>query len=414
MNLMLDSVQNSIREAAAHIGMSAQKLERLLTPNNIFRQRIYVSMDDGHQAEFDAFRVQHNNKLGPYKGGIRLHNHVNVHEVTALATLMSFKCALANLPYGGGKGGIIVDPTTLSKGELERLARAYVRVFFDQIGPEVDIPAPDLNTNSQTMSWMSDEYMKIAVEKDLTHKYSDSQLRATFTGKSIDDGGTYGRTEATGRGGVYILREYLKKTGKEPQNTTIAVQGIGNVGYYFALFAAEMGCKVVAISDSKSAVYSPTKTLDIRHILKHKNTHGKLEGLDQVEHISKEHLLELDVDVLVPAAFENVIGKLNMHKIKAQTILCMANGPVTEDADSYLGKKGVVIIPDILANAGGVIVSYLEWYQNMHSERWSEETVNTKLDQIISESFNKVWTRSQAEKISLKSAAFTIAIEKLL
>lgn len=413
MNLMLDSVHNSIREAALHIGMSPQRLEKVLTPNHIIDHKLYVPMDDGHQAEFDAFRVQHNNKLGPYKGGIRLHKHVNVHEVTALATLMSFKCALSNLPYGGGKGGVIVDPSTLSQGELERLSRAYVRAFADQIGPEVDIPAPDLNTNSQTMSWMSDEYAKVVKERSTIQKYSDSQLRATFTGKSIEDGGTYGRTEATGRGGVFILREYLKKIGKKPNETTVAVQGIGNVGYYFALMAAELGCRVVAISDSKSAVYSPTQTLDIRHIQKHKHTQGSLEGVEGTENISKEHLLELDVDVLVPAAFENVIGKLNMHKIKAHTILCMANGPITEEADNFLSKNRVIIIPDILANAGGVIVSYLEWYQNMHSEKWDEDTVNTKLDQIISESFNKVWARSQDEKISLKKAAFAIALEKL-
>ncbi len=411
---MLDSVQNSIREAATHIGMSAQKLEKLLTPNHIYRHRLYVSMDDGHQAEFDAFRVQHNNKLGPYKGGIRFHSHVNVHEVTALATLMSFKCALSNLPYGGGKGGIIVDPTTLSVRELELLARAYAHTYFDEIGPEIDVPAPDLNTNSQTMSWMSDEYLKIASEKGLTQKYSKSQLKATFTGKSVGDGGTYGRTEATGRGGVFILREYLKKIGKRPQDTTVAVQGIGNVGYYFALFAAELGCKVVAISDSKSAVHSPTQTLDIQHIQKHKHIHGSLQGIERVEHISKEHLLELDVDILVPAAFENVIGKLNMHKINARTILCMANGPVTEEADAYLNSNSRIIIPDILANAGGVIVSYLEWYQNMHSEKWDEETVNTKLDQIISRSFNDVWERSQVQKMSLKKAAFAIALEKLM
>jgi glutamate dehydrogenase/leucine dehydrogenase len=370
-------------------------------------------MDDGHQAEFDAYRVQHNNKLGPYKGGIRLHNHVNVHEVTALATLMSFKCALSSLPYGGGKGGVIVDPSKLSQKELEHIARAYVRAFFAHIGPELDVPAPDLNTNSQTMSWMSDEYIKMTKEKAPKTNYSDSQLRGAFTGKTIEDGGTYGRTEATGRGGVYILREYLKKTGKNPKDTTVAVQGIGNVGYYFALFASELGCRVVAVSDSKSGVYSDTKTLDLQHIQKHKHMHGNLQGVPDVEHISKEHILELDVDVLVPAAFENVIGKLNAHKIKARAIISMANGPVTEEADEYLTKNKVAIIPDILANAGGVIVSYLEWYQNMHEERWTEAKVNERLDQIISESFGKVWNRAQKDRISIKNAAFTIALEKL-
>lgn len=410
---MLDSVQHSIRDAAECLNISTEELGRLLTPNRVHQHKLYVPMDDGHEGEFDAYRVQHNNKLGPYKGGIRFHNHVNIHEVTALATLMSMKCALANLPYGGGKGGVAFDPAKLSKTEIERIARAYVQEMFDHIGPEVDIPAPDLNTNSQTMSWMSDEYLKIAKEKKLTDRYTESQLRATFTGKAIEEGGTLGRTEATGRGGAYILREYLRKIGKAPEDTTVAVQGFGNVGYYFAVYASELGCKVVAVADSKSAIVSPTKITNFAHILKHKQAHGTLNGVADVQVISKEHLLELDVDVLVPAAFENVIGKLNAHKIKAPAILCMANGPVTEDADEYLSDKKIVIIPDILANAGGVIVSYLEWYQNMHNEKWTEDQVNNKLDQIISDSFGKVWSKAQDEHISIKKAAFIIALEKL-
>ena len=413
MNLMLDSVHHSIRDAAKHLGLSDSELEKLLTPNNVISQKLYIHMDDGHQAEFDAFRVQHNNKYGPYKGGIRLHNHVNVHEVTALATLMSFKCALSDLPYGGGKGGVVVDPTTLSPNELEQVARAYVQAFYDSIGPEVDVPAPDLNTNPQTMSWMIDEYIKIYKEKNVDKQYTDSQLRGAFTGKTIEDGGTYGRTEATGRGGVFILREYLTKIGKKPEDTTVAVQGFGNVGYYFALFAAELGCKVVAVSDSKTGIFSASGIPNLAHVQKHKNTHGNLSGIPNMQTISKEHILELDVDVLVPAAFENVIGKLNEHKIQARAVLCMANGPVTEDADTYLSDKGVAIIPDILANAGGVIVSYLEWYQNMHDEKWTEETVNTKLDQMISKSFGQVWSRAQNDHISLKDAAFVVALEKL-
>lgn len=413
MNLMLDSVQQSIREAASHINMSNDQLKRLLAPNNIVERMLYVHMDNGRQAEFTGFRVQHNNKLGPYKGGIRFHNHVNVHEVTALATLMSFKCALSNLPYGGAKGGIVVNPTELSEGELERLSRAYVRAFYNEIGPEIDIPAPDLNTNSRTMSWMSDEYMKIATEHGKHSRYSDSQLRATFTGKTVEDGGTFGRTEATGRGGVFILREYLKQIGKQPQDTTVAVQGFGNVGYYFALYAAELGCKIVAVADSKSGILSESSIKNLPHIQKHKHLHGSLNGIPDTQTISKEHLLELDVDVLVPAAFENVLGKLNAHKVQARAVLCMANGPVTEDADMYLNEHKIVVIPDILANAGGVIVSYLEWYQNMHEEKWTEEEVNIKLDQIISESFGKVWSRAQNENITVKKAAFVSAIDKL-
>lgn len=413
MNLMLDSVQQSIRDAAKHIGMTQQKLEKFLRPDKSIRHGLYVLMDDGHQAEYDAFRVQHNNKLGPYKGGIRFHKHVNIHEVTALATLMSLKCALANLPYGGAKGGVIIDPASLSKDELERLSRAYVKEFFDDIGPEKDIPAPDLNTNAQTMSWMSDEYLKIAQESPHSKTYSPTQLKATFTGKSLMDGGTLGRVEATGRGGAIILREYLKMIGRKPHDVTVAVQGIGNVGYYFAKFASELGCKVVAISDSKSAVYASQGITNFEHLLKHKKTHDTLHGAEDTETIAKEHLLELDVDILVPAAFENVIGTLNMDKIRAQTIICMANGPVTEEADTHLTRKGITIIPDILANAGGVIVSYLEWYQNMHETVWDETKVNDKLDHIISRSFTSVWTKSNSEKIPLRKSAYVIALGHL-
>ncbi len=413
MNTMLDSVQKSIRDAAAHIGMSHQQLEKFISPRKSIRHRLYVHMDDGHQAEYDAFRVQHNNKLGPYKGGIRFHKHVNIHEVTALATLMSLKCALADLPYGGGKGGVIVDPKTLSKSELERISRAYVQAFYDDIGPEVDVPAPDLNTDSETMSWMSDEYIKITQDRASKSRYTLSQLKAAFTGKSVPDGGTLGRTEATGRGGAMILREYLHAVNKDPREVTVAVQGIGNVGYYFALFASELGCSVVAISDSKSAVYKQEGIHDIDHVKKYKNIHGSLQGMPDTESISKEHVLELDVDILVPAAFENVVGSLNMHQIKAKTIICMANGPVTEEADAFLTQQGTLVIPDILANAGGVIVSYLEWYQNMHNEVWDEKKVNQKLDQIISKSFHKVWNRAREDKISPKIAAFATALERL-
>ncbi|HNQ31520.1 MAG TPA: Glu/Leu/Phe/Val dehydrogenase [Candidatus Woesebacteria bacterium] len=411
-NTMLSSVQETIHTVASRMGMNKQDIANIMTPDRVLQHSIELFKDDGTKILLNAFRVQHNNILGPYKGGIRFHPHVNVHEVTALATLMSLKCALVQLPYGGAKGGVNIDPKLFTAAELERVARSYVRAFGTHLGPEVDVPAPDVNTNAQIMSWMVDEYVKLTKNKKEHAHYSATQLRASFTGKDIEDGGTLGRIEATGRGGLFVLREYLKKVGKEPNDITIAVQGFGNVGYHFASLASQVGFRVVAVSDSKSAIYKP-EGLDIATLYDHKRNQGSLVHFSGGKPISLAEILELDVDVLVPAAFEDVIGHLNMKKIQAQTILCLANGPITVEADNYLTAHQKVIIPDILANAGGVIVSYLEWYQNMHNEVWDEDTVNLKLDTIISESFSHIWKYAQTEKLSLKDAAFALALQRI-
>ncbi len=387
---------------------------------------------------------------------------------------MTIKCAVAGLPFGGGKGGVVVDPKTISEEELESLSRAYVRAIADIIGPEKDVPAPDVNTNPKIMSWMIDEYKTY-----MTNRTNKTYL-ATFTGKPVEIGGSLGRTEATGRGGVIVLKALLEKarhrdfsstspplSGGSPKSLTqnqaaspfndltIAVQGFGNVGYYFAKFAAEEGFKVVAVSDSKGGIIkrrwedggekidnevrsekkNPTSylslltsllPLDISLVMKCKKEKGMLAGcycaggvcdLQGGQLITNEELLELPVDILVPAALENVINEKNMKKIKAKIIVEMANGPVTEQAYEYLTKKGVIIIPDVLANSGGVTVSYLEWLQNIKGEVWSEEKVNRQLEKIIKKAFNDIWlksTRTDSNCLDLKQAAFEVAIERIV
>ncbi len=415
---MLKTAQNTIIKTGKNLGYSQEVIDRLVQPNAIHEFNLQVKMDNGKKKLFTAFRIQHNNNLGPYKGGIRFHPNVSRDEVQALATLMTIKCAVAGLPYGGGKGGIIFNPKEYSEKELERISKAFAKAISPIIGPEVDVPAPDVNTNGQIMKWMTDEL--IVQRKKLKVESSKlKQLRATFTGKMIKEGGTLGRTEATGRGGVAIMEALLAKLISNPQSPishkTIAVQGFGNVGYYFAKIAQERGFTIVAVSDSKGGVIaesrkSKVESLDIEKIMECKKEKGELVG----KKITNEELLELNVDILVPAALENVINKENMHKIRAKIIIEMANGPVSEDAYDYLTKKGVLIIPDVLANSGGVAVSYLEWYQNMKGQTWSEEKVNKKLHTMMSDAFEEIWRTYQKRKTSLKQAAFETALGRII
>lgn len=437
---MLESVQTLIKKTAKGIGLKEETVKRLIEPEAIHELNIPVVMDNGRIQLFKGFRVQHNSMLGPCKGGIRFHPNVTKEEVQALATLMTIKCAVTGLPYGGGKGGVIVDPKILSEKELERLSRAYVRAIANNIGPHLDVPAPDVNTNAKIMEWMVDEYIKLqSTSTDLNY------LRATFTGKPIDLGGTLGRTEATGRGGVIVLKALLNKldamfftpvgpprhtsghpksfkTGTFASQITVAIQGFGNVGYYFAEIAYKEGFKIIAVSDSRGAVIvedglNPEATLKCKE---EKGTisscycRGSVCDVKSGKTINNDDLLTLDVDILVPAALENVIHKDNMQKIKAKIIVEMANGPVTEEAYEYLTKKGIMIVPDVLANAGGVTVSYLEWYQNIKSQTWTEEKVNAQLKDIMEEAFDIIWKKHISEKISLKQAAFETAIEKIV
>ncbi|MDH7475919.1 MAG: Glu/Leu/Phe/Val dehydrogenase [Microgenomates group bacterium] len=407
---MLESAQSLIIKTGKKLGLDNQLIKRLIEPEMVHEFNFPVKMDNGEIKLFKGFRIQHNSALGPYKGGIRFHPQVNREESQALATLMSIKCSVAGLPYGGGKGGVVLNPKELSEDELERLSRKYVDQIAAFIGENIDVPAPDVNTNPKIMAWMLDEYEKIIGRKS----------PATFTGKPIEKGGSLGRTEATGRGGVIILNALLSKLRKKSHS--IAVQGFGNVGYYFAKIAAESGFKVVAVSDSRGGVLVKDG-LDPQTTLKCKNEKGSVAGcycrgsvcdLSFGQPISNEELLELPVDVLVPAALENVINEKNMKKIKAKIIIEMANGPLTEEAYEYLNEKGVIIVPDVLANSGGVTVSYLEWVQGKQGYWWTEEEVNQRLKDSLEKAFAGIWQKSQSKKISLKQAAFETAIERIV
>jgi len=396
---MLESAQALITKTAEKMQLDGEMIKRLIEPEFAHEFSLTITMDNGKKKVFKGWRIQHNSALGPYKGGIRFHFETVREEVQALATLMSIKCAVAGLPYGGGKGGIVVDPKKLSKTELERLSRAFANRIAHVIGEDVDVPAPDVNTTPEIMSWMLDEYQKIIGYKS----------PATFTGKPIALGGSLGRTEATGRGGLFGLLSLLSKMKKKAKGTTVAVQGFGNVGYYFAKLATEVGFKVVAISDSKSGVYDKNG-IDLDRALKNKKEKGTVS---YGKTISNEELLELDVDVLVPAALENMVNERNMAKIKAPIIVEMANGPLTQEAYEYLAKKGKIIVPDVFANSGGVIVSYLEWVQGKAGFWWSEKEVNDKLKVMMERAFEAIWKKSVEKKMPLKQAAFEVAIGRI-
>lgn len=428
---MLATAQNTIIKTGKTMKLSQGAIDRLVQPNAIHEFVLEVVLDNGKKKLFNAFRIQHNNNLGPYKGGIRFHSNVSRDEVQALATLMSIKCAVAGLPYGGGKGGIIFNPKEYSEKELERISKAFARAISPIIGPEVDVPAPDVNTNGQIMKWMTDEYIAFSRKSKSLKVIKPKQLRATFTGKMIKEGGTLGRTEATGRGGVAITEALLGKINV--RNTTIAVQGFGNVGFYYAKIAQERGFNIVAVSDSKGGIVgadprvrsntTKNESLDIEKIMECKKSKGEVSGcycvggvcdINKGRKITNAELLELPVDILVPAALENVINKDNMHKIQAKIIIEMANGPVSEEAYDYLTKKGVLIVPDVLANSGGVAVSYLEWYQNMKGQTWTEEKVNKRLHVMMHDAFEEIWKTYQKRKTSLKQAAFETAIGRMI
>lgn len=396
---MLESAQALITKTAEGMKLDGEMIKRLIEPEFAHEFALTITMDSGKKRVFKGWRIQHNSALGPYKGGIRFHRDTVREEVQALGTLMSIKCAVAGLPYGGSKGGIVVDPKTLSKAELERLSRAFIGRIAHVIGEDVDVPAPDVNTTPEIMSWMIDEYQKIIGRKS----------PATITGKPVAMGGSLGRTAATGRGGLFVLLSLMAKLKRKAKGTTVAVQGFGNVGYYFAKLASEVGFKVVAISDSKSGVYDKDG-VDLDRALKNKKEKGTVS---YGKTISNEELLELDVDVLVPAALENMVNEKNMAKIKAPIIVEMANGPLTQEAYVFLAKKGKIVVPDVLANSGGVTVSYLEWVQNKAGYYWSEKEVNDKLKVMMEKAFEAIWVKSVEKKMPLKQAGFEVALERI-
>jgi glutamate dehydrogenase/leucine dehydrogenase len=403
MNNPFESAKKQLQTAAEIAQLNPKQINRLMYPDRYIEVSIPVEMDDGSQKIFTGLRSQHNNTLGPYKGGIRYHQDVNQDEVRALSFWMTFKNAVINVPFGGGKGGIIVNPKELSETELEKLSRGYMRQMWRNFGPQIDVPAPDVNTNSMIMGWMRDEFEKL----------TGTAAPGVITGKAIEDGGSYGRTEATGFGGGYILRE-AALAGMVPQDRkTIAIQGFGNVATYFSEYVEQHGFKIVALSDSKGGVYNPDG-IDVKLAEQHKKAVGALKGLANTSEITNEQLLELDVDVLVPAALENVFTAHNAEKIRAKFILEMANGPTTPQADEVFSQKGITVVPDILANSGGVCVSYFEWYQNMHNEQWSKEDVLKKLDEHMVTAFREVRDIQAKYNCTLRNAAYIVAANRIL
>lgn len=395
-------VIESIKKAGDGDDLLSSHIEILKEPQKIIEVSIPIIMDSGELKVFTGFRVQHNDVRGPYKGGIRYHPKVNLDEISALAFGMTIKCAVADIPYGGAKGGIAVDPKKLSQGELERLTRGYVRAIAEFIGPDKDIPAPDVYTNPQIMAWIMDEYSRI----------KGKNVPSVVTGKPIEIGGSAGRDTATALGGFYILESLLKQLKFKKNNLAVAVQGLGNVGMNFAKITFDNKYKVVAVSDSRGGIYNP-RGLDMSKVIKYKESTGSVINFVGARSVTNEKLLELPVDILAPAALENVISPKNAGRIKAKIILEMANGPTSLEASGKLDKKGKIVVPDVLANAGGVIVSYFEWVQNIRHFYWDLDKVNDRLKFQMEKSFAAVWSMAQKHKVNLRTAAYIIAITKL-
>ena len=407
--------QNAISRLDAafpYADISEEALEKLKHPKAIMQVSIPVRMDDGSLKVFDGYRVRHDDTRGPTKGGIRFHPAVDLDEVKALAFWMTCKCAVVNIPYGGAKGGIVVNPKELSRLELERLSRGYIQAMADFIGPDTDVPAPDVYTNAMIMGWMMDEYSKIVRR----------HTPAVITGKPIPLGGSLGREDATGRGAYYVIKQIEKEYSWDPAKITVAVQGFGNAGQHCVRLLAADGYRVVAVSDSKGGIYKPDG-FDIPSLIEIKNKSRRLEGVychdgvcELVEHdqISNEQLLELDVDLLIPAALENAITESNAPRIKARWIVEVANGPITHGADELLSSADdITVVPDILANAGGVTVSYFEWVQNKAGLYWTEDEVHDKLHTIMAREFAEIDQLVARHGISMRQAAYAHSLNRM-
>lgn len=378
------------------------KLEILKFPQRLVRVSLPVQMDNGEIKVFSGYRVQYNNARGPYKGGLRYHPEVDEDEVTSLAFWMTIKCAVADIPFGGGKGGVVVDPKTLSHTELEKLTRALARSLAPVVGPTVDVPAPDVYTTPEIMSWFRDEYEKIV----------GHTAPAVITGKPTHAGGSQGRGTATGLGAAYVLGAYLEASKQTEKTITIAIQGFGNAGLHFAT-SLQPNWKIVAASDSRGAVYNP-EGLEARALEEHKKQTGSVLDFPGSTNITNEELLALKVDVLVPAALNDAITETNYHTVQAPIILEIANGPISLPAAQKLIEKSITIIPDVLANAGGVVVSYFEWEQNMKDETWDLETVNHRLKETLEAAFTTMWEYTANYKLDLRTAAYVLAVKRIL
>jgi len=402
----IDEISNLLENDYADKKLFKKIISEIKKPQRVVKKTLTIFSDKGKKVSFLSFRSQHNNALGPYKGGIRYHVNVCEDEVKALSILMSLKCSLAGIPYGGAKGGIKVDVLKLSQKELEKLSKTYAKTYSKYIGEKIDVPAPDVNTNGQIMAWMLEAYEeKIGLKSP-----------GTFTGKPIEIGGSLGRNEATGRGGVFVLKEFAKKEKLVSSKTKIAVQGFGNVGFWFSKFAKDLGFKIIAVSDSSGAIVNE-KGLDPDKLNELKNEFGSFKEISikkNFKFISNEDLMVLPVDILVPAALEAVINKDNANKIKAKVILEMANGPITFEAEEILLKNKKEILPDILCNSGGVTTSYFEWAQNLQGISWSEDKVNEELKVYMVKAFDSVYGVARKKKLPFRVAANYISLKRIV
>lgn len=400
---IFDQALVRLDDAARHLDIDADVLEKLKYPRETTKVRLMIRMDDGSRKSFMAWRCRYDDTRGPTKGGIRYHPDATVEEVETLAFWMTFKCAVMDLPYGGGKGAVRVDPRTLSKTELERLSRAYIQAFSKVIGPDRDIPAPDVYTNSMVMGWMADEYASIVGEP----------APAVITGKPLALGGSLGREDATARGGFYLVRHLTERLGL-PSRARLAIQGFGNAGQHIARLLAEDGHQVVAISDSRGAIYCP-EGIDPRRAVEAKKAGHvtALAGSDGISAIAGEELVTVKCDLLIPAALEDMIHEGNASRIQARVILELANGPLTPEADAILDRRGVVVLPDILANAGGVTVSYFEWVQNRQGYYWPIEDVHARLRSVMEREGDAIWNLARERGLTIRNTAYVHALARL-
>src|SRR5437763_9234392 len=389
-------------EAADYLGLSQPQRAILRKPKRELVVNFPVRMDNGEIEMFTGYRVQHNINRGPAKGGIRVSPEVSLDEVRALAMWMTWKCAVVGIPFGGAKGGVICDPHKLSRGELERLSRRYATEISILIGPNSDIPAPDMNTNPQIMAWMMDTF-------SMHQGYS---VPAVITGKPLAIGGSEGRLEATARGIQYVTRDAMLDHSMKPEECTVVVQGFGNVGSISARLLHELGCTCVGLSDISGGVYNPDG-IDVHHALRYSKEHGSLKGLPNTEHVTNAELLTLPCDVLVPAALENQLTARNASRVKARLIIEAANGPTTPDADRIFNDRGITVVPDILANAGGVTVSYFEWVQGLQRFFWSEREINNRLESIMTRSYRAVCDKAEEQEVKLRMGAYLLAVARV-
>ncbi len=403
-NPFIFAMQN-LTTAAKLLKLKPKFVVALKKPEHIWNVEIPVVMDSKKTEVFHGYRVQYSSARGPYKGGIRFHPATDLNEVKALAFWMAVKCATVGIPYGGAKGGVTVDAKQLSPRELEQLSRGYIRTLYDYIGPEKDIPAPDVNTTPQIMAWMMDEFSKI----------KGYNVPGVVTGKPLEVGGSQGREEATGRGGFYVLEELAKKLKLNPKKTRIVVQGFGNVGYHFARFAYKAGYQIVGLSDSKGGIVSRESSIDPEAVMQTKMKKGSVQTYTThgLTRITNEEILTSSCDILVPSALENQLTKQNAKDVKARVVLELANGPTTPDADAILKRKKIIVVPDVLANAGGVTVSYFEWVQNLQNFYWTAAEVDSRLKPIMIRAFNEVWDMAVKKKTTLRMGAYCVAIDRI-